>query len=197
MPLLMKSGVVHWLDKETGEKLQQQLQNQTAHSFVRFKALNITINTAEVEGVYTMEQYDAVEKAKQGMWQCTYGTWHNKGKRECECKNEFYKQQRAKKAEADQNWTPPTPEEKARGAKAMSSIREHLESRGIFKPKMVREDRENGRQCRMCPTQLKGGLKYYCSGNCIERAKVDGSYGREEESAAEKAERDERLKALA
>lgn len=197
MPLLMKSGVVHWLDKELGERLQKQLETQTAHSFVKLRALNITINTAEVEGVYTMDQYESIEKARQGMWQCSYGQWHNKGKRECECRREYFNQQREKNRTQDLHWTPPTPEEKQRAGKQMASIREHLEKKGIFRPQQVKHDQENGRTCIMCPTKLKGAILHYCSGQCIEKAKVQGIYGRENESEAEKAERLERLSALA
>ncbi len=76
-PIVMKGGLVHWVTPETAERFQNQLQTQTSHTFVRLKDANITINTAEVEGVYTMAQYDDLCKVKQGMWQCQYQTWHN------------------------------------------------------------------------------------------------------------------------
>ena len=34
--------------------------------------------------------------------------------------------------------------------------------------------------CRMCPNRLKGWEKYYCSGECMQRAKMDGTYGKED-----------------
>lgn len=105
-PVAMKGGLVHWVTTDTAERIQQQLQTQTAHTFMRIRELNITINTAEVEGVYTMDQYEDLCKVKQGMWQCEYRNWHNKGKRECECKKDFFSQQvadRKKQQQADED----------------------------------------------------------------------------------------------
>lgn len=90
----MKSGLTHWIEKDTWEKISDIVANQKAHGFIRIKELGVTINTSEVEGVYTMKQYEDLCKVKQGMWQCEYGNWHNKGKKECECKKEFLNKQR-------------------------------------------------------------------------------------------------------
>lgn len=35
--------------------------------------------------------------------------------------------------------------------------------------------------CLKCPTRLLGYQKYYCSGTCMNEAKMDGSYGHEAE----------------
>lgn len=41
------------------------------------------------------------------------------------------------------------------------------------------------RKCRKCPTVLAHWIRYYCSYQCIEAAKVAGEYGNEELVAKE------------
>lgn len=140
-PLVMKSGLVHWITDATAERIQQELETQTAHRFMKIRELNVTINTAEVEGMYTMEQYEDFGKVKQGMWKCEYGKWHNKGKRECECKSEVFKrnEERKRKEETDRDNRPMTEEEKARNRNAIRLMEENaaLDGSSIFRPMMV------------------------------------------------------------
>lgn len=86
-PVVMKGGLVHWVGEDTAQRIQGALQAQRAHSFMKITELDITINTAEIEGVYTMEQYEDIAKVKQGMWQCEFRIWH-KRREECECRVE-------------------------------------------------------------------------------------------------------------
>lgn len=37
------------------------------------------------------------------------------------------------------------------------------------------------RTCRMCPSKLSPWLRYYCSGVCVNAAKMAGTYGKEEQ----------------
>lgn len=125
-PIVMKGGLVHWVLPVTWEKISELLATQTAHRFIRISELNITINTAEVEGTYTMEQYQDLCKVKQGMWQCEYRNWHNKGKRECECAREWRQKQaeeERKKKEAEDN-RPLTDEERKANAEAFRKMSE-------------------------------------------------------------------------
>lgn len=39
--------------------------------------------------------------------------------------------------------------------------------------------------CCMCPNRLKGWEKYYCSGECMQRAKLCGIYGNEEDAPSD------------
>ena len=39
--------------------------------------------------------------------------------------------------------------------------------------------------CRMCPNRLKGWEKHYCSGECMQRAKLCGIYGNEGEALSD------------
>jgi hypothetical protein len=94
LPIVMKGGLVHWVKEETWRKISQILETQTAHGFIRIRELDVTLNSADIEGAYTLAQYGDIEKVKQGMWQCAYRNWHNKGKRECDCAAEAEKKRR-------------------------------------------------------------------------------------------------------
>lgn len=132
-PIVMKGGLVHWVLPATWEKISELLATQTAHRFMRISELNITINTAEIEGAYTMEQYQDLCKVKQGMWQCEYRNWHNKGKRECECAREWrQKQERERQAKEDaENNRPLTDEERAANAEAFRKMSEKAALDGL------------------------------------------------------------------
>jgi len=96
--LLMKSGLIHWLTQETGDKLAEHISNQGGHSMVRIRELGIVVNTAEVEGLYNHAQYKEICRVKSGEWQCSYGKWHQK-KGECRCALE--KQKEVEQAERE------------------------------------------------------------------------------------------------
>lgn len=87
LPVMMKSRAVHWVSPETHGRIQQQLQQQSGHTFMRIAELGITINTAEIEGAYAREQYDDLARIRAGMWQCMWKKWHNK-KDDCQCRRE-------------------------------------------------------------------------------------------------------------
>jgi len=127
LPIIMKSGLVHWVSRRTWDTISQMLATQTAHGFIRIQELgNININSSEIEGAYTRTQYDDLCNVKQGLWQCTYKKWHAKGKKECECHREFMKRQaeeRRQKEEAIQN-RQLSPEEHARQVEAMTTSNE-------------------------------------------------------------------------
>lgn len=124
--ILMKSGLIHWVTKETGERMSEHLANQAGHSFIRISELgNITINSAEVEAVYNHQQYTDLCRVKSGEWQCSYGNWHLK-KGECKCKSEWMAEQnriKERERQAQEN-KPQTPEEIARSREAMTKMNE-------------------------------------------------------------------------
>lgn len=141
-PILMKSGLVHWVSEATASKLENQLATQAAHCFIKISELGLTINSAEIDGVYTREQYTEYSNVKQGMWKCEYGNWHNKGKRECECRAEFFKKQREKEQrekEAREN-KPLSPEEQKAQRERMRLMNEESALKGsdlfigLFRP---------------------------------------------------------------
>lgn len=185
-PIVMKGGLVHWVTADTGTKIQDVLRNQQSHSFMKINELGIVINTAEVEGVYTMSEYEDICKIKQGMWQCEYRNWHNKGKKECNCKKEAWDRARKAKevAARKENERELTPEEREHNIKKVREIGESL-GFGKFAKTMP-----NNRTCIICPTKLVSNLRYYCSGGCVNKARARGIYGHE-------AEHQERAEALA
>lgn len=177
-PILMKSKIVHWVSLDTAERAQEAISKQTGHSFLRIKELGISVNTAEIEGIYTIDQYQELIKLKQGMWQCEYKVWHQR-KGECNCKSEYYRRHQEslnKTKEAKEN-RDPTPEEKIEIRKKIDEISEHLRDVGILKNVANLENRI----CIKCSNKIPSYSKYYCSGLCIEKAKSDGTYDREEE----------------
>lgn len=121
LPLVMKSGQVHWISPELHAKLAEQLASQSGHMFIRLREIdNAVINSAEVEGVYSLEQYADSVKVKQGMWQCEYRTWHER-KNICDCKREWHEkhERELKRIRETEENKPMTDEEKAES-------REHL-----------------------------------------------------------------------
>lgn len=105
--IVMKSGVIMWVSKETGERIDDHLEKQSGHTFVRIRELGQTINTAQVEGVYTQETYADYVKVKKGMWQCEFREWHDR-KDICKCRQERARvsAQRMRDAEYDEELTP-------------------------------------------------------------------------------------------
>ena len=86
-----------------------------------------------------MEEYENLSKVKQGMWQCEYNVWHNKGKRECECKADFYKrsaQARKAREKADDN-RPMTAAERERSVEKIKSIGDSMRAKGILPEKKL------------------------------------------------------------
>jgi len=133
-PILMKSGLVHWISPETWDKISGVLASQSGHQFIRISELGgITINTAEVEGAYTAEQYADILKIKQGMYQCIYKQWHQK-RDTCDCARELEKKRKHDKEEKErqEDSKPRTPEEQAQLAETLRRNREILEARGVL-----------------------------------------------------------------
>lgn len=132
-PIVMKNGLVHWVSGETHGRIQQALGAQQAHTFMKITELGVTVNTAEIEGVYTTEQYDDMTKIKQGDWQCSFRKWHKK-KAECECRGEALRRAREAREEAEEKELnrPLTEEEQEAQRKAIGSVRDDLERKGIL-----------------------------------------------------------------
>lgn len=176
--ILMKSGLIHWVTKETGEKASAHLSTQAGHSFLRIKELNnITINTAEVEGVYDHAKYAELCRVKSGEWQCSYGKWHLK-KGECQCKQEWQREQerkRKEKEEADNN-KPQTPEEQERSRKAMSMMSETsaLDGSQMFRSMYAKHNTRGRRISREAieEWERKNGRKPDLTGLAIEGEEI-------------------------
>ncbi len=81
--IVMKSGLPLFVSIDRAENLEQILAGGSGHRFVKIDEK--TINSAEIEGIYSAEQYDELQKVKQGQWVCRFKVWHNR-REECECK---------------------------------------------------------------------------------------------------------------
>jgi DNA-binding transcriptional regulator YiaG len=131
--ILMKSGSVQWVTLETAERVESHLASQQGHSFIRLKDYDLTINSAEIEGVYTPEQYADIQKAKNGYWQCENKRWHFK-REKCECATEM----RRENAQADQEKKmadmnrEQTPEDRARMQEGLKKMKEVMYIKGTF-----------------------------------------------------------------
>ena len=130
-PILMKSKLVHWVSIPTAERLQAQLQSQNAHNFVRIAELGITINTAEVEGVYGIDQYEKLSKINQGMWECQYRAWHQK-KEQCFCAREIARKHWEETNRKKMETREPTVEELEMRKLSIKKIRDNLRKNGIL-----------------------------------------------------------------
>lgn len=139
----MKSGLAHVVTENTGVKLQAQLAGQMAHSFIALSELGITINSAEIDGVYTATQFGDLAKIKQGLWKCEYSKWHKK-REECECQKERKRKmyEERKELEWQEQYGTRTDEEKAQIRKRLDEIRADLEKSGILKA----NTHDNGKQ---------------------------------------------------
>lgn len=144
-PLVMKSGLIHWLTPETASKLENSLASQEAHGFVKITELGITINTADIgDGILTMVQYSALLRKKQGDWQCEDSNWHVRTERSCTCKADRLEKARRRVEEerrAQEN-KPMTEEERKKSILKLKLTGEQMVLRGII-PHIGREIRRS------------------------------------------------------
>lgn len=127
LPVLMKSKIVHWVTPDTHVRIQQQLQSQGAHTFMRISELGVTINTSEIEGAYTREQYEDLMRMRAGMTQCIYRRWHGR-KEDCDCRERIRRETTEATRERQQleDNRPLTEEERAHNLKRIQEIRKSL-----------------------------------------------------------------------
>lgn len=145
-PVAMKGGLIHWVTEATAERVKEALSTQTAHRFMKLTELGIVINSSEVEGVYTMAEYENLCKVRQGMWQCSYKGWHNKGKVECQCAKDFARRREEKRREREQaeENKPLTPEQKANMLKRMKEIGDGMRVKNAPPTPVAAEQEEDG-----------------------------------------------------
>lgn len=129
--IVMKSGLVQWVDLDTAARVENHLASQQGHSFIRLKEYDVTINSAEIDGVYTPEQYADIQKAKNGYWQCELKGWHAK-REKCECREEAARKRR--QADQDKRYAEmnrqQSPEEQARSRERMRTMTEESALKG-------------------------------------------------------------------
>jgi len=140
--VVKKNGMVYWVKEETGKALEQSLINQEAHGFIRIKEVPVTFNSAELDGVYTKQQYEDIMRAKNGEWQCPHRKWHKKNFK-CDCSTEIWKKheqeriETERRAEIDRR---SDPEVQKKVDKALKENRKILEEKGLLTKKMKIDD---------------------------------------------------------
>lgn len=128
----MKNGLPIWTTEIRVNALESILAAGAGHKFVKID--DRTINSAEIQGIYTPAQYEEIANLKQGMWQCAEKKWH-KRKEECECKKNAWQilNEKRKQREQDEANRPMTEEERARARAHMDKLGKELRSMGILK----------------------------------------------------------------
>lgn len=93
--IVIRGGVELWAEKERILPMLATLQNKNAPQFITYEGR--LINRADVVGIFTPEDMEAVKRRKNGQWQCGFGEWHDRGEK-CECVSaEEVRQQNFKK----------------------------------------------------------------------------------------------------
>lgn len=175
MVILMKSGLIHWVSKDTGTRFADHISNQNGHSMVKIRELNnIVINTAEIEAVYNHEQYRDLCRVKSGEWQCSYGNWHMR-KGECRCEQEKQKDREQKEREKEEEILnrASTPEERKTLHENLRKMNEEwaLDGAPIART-LYRQGNEAGRTIRLSTIrewEKKNGRKALTIGLNIEK----------------------------
>lgn len=147
--IYMKSGLPHFVETERVAPLEKLLESGSGHRFVKLPNGQV-INTAEIEGIYTIERYAELQKIKEGYRCCEYGKWHAR-KEECQCRRERWEkhQEELKRIARENEEKPPTPEEQARNLEAFTigNERKALEGSPLFSS-MYAKDNSRGRKIR-------------------------------------------------
>lgn len=78
----MMSGVVLWLEKDRALKLEALLKDPKAPKFVEFE--HQLLNISSIEGIYSAQTMDELQRRKNGQWQCKEGDWHDRFEK-CTC----------------------------------------------------------------------------------------------------------------
>lgn len=80
--IIIRGGVEIWAEKDRLMPLLATLQNKNAQQFITYDGR--LINRADIVGVFTPEDMDAVKRRKNGQWQCSFSEWHDRGEK-CGC----------------------------------------------------------------------------------------------------------------
>lgn len=82
MCVRIRSGIEFWMERENARIFQEILKRLTQSTFLEIEGESI--NSADIEGIYSAERMETFTRHKNGMWKCKFGTWHEK-RDTCEC----------------------------------------------------------------------------------------------------------------
>lgn len=130
--ILMKSGLVLWVDKDRTDNLSTILESGSGHRFVKIDGR--MINSAEMEGVYTPFEFEELQKIKQGYTMCVYKKWHAR-KEVCDCARDIWRktEESRRQAEDARINRDLTPEERKKNIEFFQKIRDDMIKKGVFK----------------------------------------------------------------
>ena len=149
--VVMKNGIVLFISAEKAHTLSDHLTSQTAHSFIELTDIHQTINSADISGVYSPEQYQEYLRVQAGEYQCAYRHWHKK-RESCECSAELFREQRRRKQKEENEIRPLTPEERKQQQEVIAKINRERpllaaskSVRGIKRSALVEYEKKHGR----------------------------------------------------
>jgi len=79
----MRSGVEIWVERARAENFIKLLGMPNAPQFTEIDG-NL-VNRADITGIFTAAAMEDMKRRKNGGWQCSFGTWHER-KQECGCR---------------------------------------------------------------------------------------------------------------
>lgn len=134
--IAMKGGLTLLVSAETAIRLSKHLVDQEAHSFVKVDEIGETVNTAEIEGVYTPEKHQEMMRLRGGEYLCSFAKWHEK-KQKCDCAYELARDREREIARIRNEGEnrPPTPEERARSRPILAKLKKDLIAKGVIAAK--------------------------------------------------------------
>ncbi len=77
-----RSGIEFWMEKENARLFQDILKGLTQSTFLEIEGESV--NTADLEGVFSAGRIEILTRHKNGQWKCKFGIWHERSER-CDC----------------------------------------------------------------------------------------------------------------
>jgi len=151
--IVMRSGLSFFVSRDTADKVSIHIVKQEKHGFLALSEIGQTINTQEIEGVYTPQAYQDMLRIKQGEIKCAYGNWHKKKDIDkCTCAADARKRawEEAREREREEENKPLTEEERAAGREFFLKMNEMnvLDNPEGFFSNMFRKGNRNNRSIR-------------------------------------------------
>lgn len=75
--IVLRNNSKCYISPDKAEKLSQLLMEMSSHKFIKLE--DRTLNTADIVEICPAEDVKALERKKQGDYQCQDGYWHTKG----------------------------------------------------------------------------------------------------------------------